>query len=1330
MAASMPYSHSPRLSQNSLRRAYALDPATPVHSPHHSVHSSTSSRTPLHTLSIHEYRKQQNTPTASSYSGTPAGKTLRRKPAASALNEVERVPSISRTPLSVSRAPLRPLHFSQSAHQLTAHQRLPPSPPHFSQQQDLPDHLFRSQTAEPRDIDQSPNVTHSLSFRSDSTGKVSNFKSIKRLPKPQPFATGFAQNTPLAFATSARSLSPPRATSFSDLEPQLSSDAQTPSTFSLSRFPQPPHVIDPSLSPPIDENAPPPPRMSTSYTTTAPATPPATPAVIHYRGTSFDLVNPHDSLLFHDIVTPSRDLDSTDYLLLQSPEDSDVMAPKRSLYGDLNAAYSSITKRPEDSPSTSYLNLPLPPRPAAMSPGSSQYSSPTFSLESNLAVSPLTVRKLPPTESRFSLAQLTRNLTRKLVKTPEPASHELRDLPRVATPRLDGQYPRPLNETYPMAPITYDHPVFRSPNPQRSSQQESEFSVEHPRFFTRRVESVPLSSMVPDDSSIQIGRGGDSPHPHTSYARGSMSEGHLLSKPYYEDMASIYPGSSIYSHDGDDEARGYPSSLHSKRMSNPFGPLSLDTTPFPVEYNRDSIYSYAPSKRASRRSSRPLTQNNFRLSKPQGSEKTDTISKFIDRYGNSLPVADSGNLEESEPAEQPQPGMGESSFSQFDFGLQDDDDEMDQSEVSIIPPLQPGRGRKPTITQVAGSPPRTRPPLAPAFEYDEEPRPVPSSEASRMFSGASSYGDTRQLLQLSPTKAVGSSALAPPVSRPMLEPSSSYSQPSDQVRLEPSSSYSQRSGEASPHTPQEALDHAERIFGEAAVTSNDAAIPAMWARRGSGNLLRNRDLDTSTSGNAEDAEEEKGDWETVGSGNRLGRYSIGDSIADYSSTDDSRDSLGFTTGGSLPVLGNQPADLDSSFYHHPSPLPPHRHPFSSSPPGIDTRDNVRTAPHEAPSSPFPSSPPLSSTVPLLHPRNPNPEHFGNFDQTNHVAPWAALQYTLSDKETQELLNSGPNDEILYEGEQGLSDLTSSSSIQQKTPGLVRENTFEKFSVLGPRGNLTGTPQGTGMNEVGSSVADNSSPGAPFSSSPFDRLQRPRSGFPGFYVAPGRTMSVTRIRTSHTPPTQPDHDRSPSEVTLFPGRWNVQPPLEPSPSLDRRRSVKSPTSPGRRASRAAVHGQTKLRDMILAPDNHTVTSSQATHVSNFMSGHCVRPSTSNTDTPLNPVNPVFSEISLKPNLANEHSPHLLCPERALDPKTEEERRRASWILFSLFCLLPPMLILYRWFGDPTLASLTNGRLGHCSDKPKRIALVAGIAVNIGLVSLILLPIIIAHVAGVL
>jgi hypothetical protein len=92
--------------------------------------------------------------------------------------------------------------------------------------------------------------------------------------------------------------------------------------------------------------------------------------------------------------------------------------------------------------------------------------------------------------------------------------------------------------------------------------------------------------------------------------------------------------------------------------------------------------------------------------------------------------------------------------------------------------------------------------------------------------------------------------------------------------------------------------------------------------------------------------------------------------------------------------------------------------------------------------------------------------------------------------------------------------------------------------------------------------------------------------------------------------------------------------------------------------------------------------------------------------------------------------LLCPERAEDPEEEADRRKLSWWIFAMFCILPPMLILYRWLADFFIVNITNGRLHHASAKPKKVALGVGIAVNLGLSSAILLPILIAHAMGAL
>lgn len=291
-------------------------PFTPVHSPHHSVTSSVSSRTPVHTLSIHEYRKQLNTP--SSESATPAGKTLRRKAAAQALNGFERVSSVaSSTRRGTSSAP-RPLHVSQSAHQL--HTRSPPSQPTA-----LSNLLSRSQSVEPRLHGQGV----SISSESTVSAKLRHFNPRKRLPKPPSINTGGSQVChPRPTDTKTYPLLQTQPLSPLDLGIEASrfSDTRTTttvSTLSLSRFPQPPNYSNQTHPQDDVEHT----RLNTaSYATIAPATPPATPATIHYRGASFDLVNPHDSLILHSIVTPSKDFGSSEYLEVPSPEDLVVVS--------------------------------------------------------------------------------------------------------------------------------------------------------------------------------------------------------------------------------------------------------------------------------------------------------------------------------------------------------------------------------------------------------------------------------------------------------------------------------------------------------------------------------------------------------------------------------------------------------------------------------------------------------------------------------------------------------------------------------------------------------------------------------------------------------------------------------------------------------------------------------------------------------------------------------------------------------------------------------------------------------------------------------------------
>jgi len=1040
------------------------------------------------------------------------------------------------------------------------------------------------------------------------------------------------------------------------------------------------------------------------------------------------------------------------------------MAPKRALYGDFTAAHAGIMRRAEDSFSSSNLDLPLPPTPAAISPDSSTYTSPIYSPDSNFAPQPLAVAKAP-NESRFSLRQLTRTLTKRLGKSPEKQQmgRELQEFHKSPTSLAslgdpDG-YPRPLQESHVATPQSAYFPLGPTSPVTPTSPEEpfehDDIEVELPRRHPfQRYDSEPMASLIPDeDYSTQTGRVDD--------PRTSMSDGYLVSKPYYDDMESIYASSSIYTSD-DRRRSNYQQSLGGKRQSNPFLRYSgVDASSFANEGNPEVLYTYGTR---SNRKSKPLSQDMYRRMAMQ--EKTDTISKIIDQYdpnviANNTPsmASEATNAEQSLSASEPYPldelttldheqrSRATSGLSQFAFGTAED-----QS-------VEQGRGvdshfiRHPAFARDAGLPPSAPAPLAPPFHFGGESYRMPHPESSAMFSNQSynSYGDTRNLLGISQTDGLGLSA-----SSQLLPTSSSYSQPAVKS-LQPSSSYSQPASPAAPPTPQEALDQADQIFQNASNEQEQAekGIPAMWVRRSSGSLLLARQNSVQTmenrlsSGSAAAGLRaprisNDGDWESDAGNSQGFRDSCGSaaeygSIADYSSSEGTRNSLGVNSDGSLPSWTGQNHSQGVSIYSHPSPIRAHDNPFSSSPPQLQPQGWI-----EPSSPPLGSSPPAAMSVPVFR-FSTHSEDVASLEAAEHPyahAPWAN-GYAFSDKETLELLASGPNDKIMVESERagvygtdydqtrgerrGVMAMTSSPvSIFDGANALERENTFEKLCVIGPKGNLTGTPRGTGMHETGSSMADTSSPGQMTPSS--------ARQYPGFYASPFvATGSVTTIQQSPRP-VEPEYESTPSQMTLYPRSTELEPVAEtsPDPGARRRESVRSLTTlqkSQRRVSRSNVPGQTKLRQMVLAPDAARKTLSSAdTKFSHYMGSE--RPSTSDTTTPLSP-GPQASVRTLpiaRTLIAHEHSPHLLSIEKDLGREDEERRRKLSWVIFAVFCILPPCMFLYRVYGDRIMTSFTKGDVGTCTSKSKRVAFIGGIAVNTGLITAIVVPIIVLHALG--
>lgn len=229
-----------------------------------------------------------------------------------------------------------------------------------------------------------------------------------------------------------------------------------------------------------------------------------------------------------------------------------------------------------------------------------------------------------------------------------------------------------------------------------------------------------------------------------------------------------------------------------------------------------------------------------------------------------------------------------------------------------------------------------------------------------------------------------------------------------------------------------------------------------------------------------------------------------------------------------------------------------------------------------------------------------------------------------------LMAAGPNDEIVYESPNLVTrsgnvmssaptspthDLSSSPAFASSPlPEQDREDSFAKLTQLSDKANLTGTPNGTGMNEAGSSLANTSSPGGMnFSSTP---LRTPNfassplaneleftpmndeqdahdnsviSGITSVSPSAGRNRTVLALSPTSTAyesenmptPTAPAFPREQIET------GNIADLRTMRTHEHNQRSVTSPvfpTMPRQKSKRASVQGQVGLRDLRLVSQN--------------------------------------------------------------------------------------------------------------------------------------------------
>lgn len=187
---------------------------------------------------------------------------------------------------------------------------------------------------------------------------------------------------------------------------------------------------------------------------------------------------------------------------------------------------------------------------------------------------------------------------------------------------------------------------------------------------------------------------------------------------------------------------------------------------------------------------------------------------------------------------------------------------------------------------------------------------------------------------------------------------------------------------------------------------------------------------------------------------------------------------------SVPGTALASANTTNVEYYHPTPLSTvHTHPFLSPPPAIRLTRNITASFADAPS---PSQQQAATNTSSSSEPSSDAVMAANIDDQS---VWEdvtegghATNESLEDEE-KEQRGSGRDEKVRsIHSSAWLSTVSEGESGDYSLPDHGhRVGSFAKVTVLGSKGNITGTPEGTGAREVGSSIADASSQGAKFSS---------------------------------------------------------------------------------------------------------------------------------------------------------------------------------------------------------------------------------------------------------
>ncbi|KAI9877616.1 MAG: hypothetical protein M1830_003294 [Pleopsidium flavum] len=446
----------------------------------------------------------------------------------------------------------------------------------------------------------------------------------------------------------------------------------------------------------------------------------------------------------------------------------------------------------------------------------------------------------------------------------------------------------------------------------------------------------------------------------------------------------------------------------------------------------------------------------------------------------------------------------------------------------------------------------------------------------------------------------------------------------------------------------------------------------------------------------------------------------------------------FTGGAGFPNRNAlTPPVMANSFvnnpYQHPTPLSKdHVHPFNSSPPPISSV----SAPNPTYTCLHPSVHTLGLSdgeYELLKPDTYCGERRGVYDLDVHenLPSGSAAGNDLikhSQRDVSFVTSQGAGDvDGSYPSSNWLSTLGEASGEVRGSEELPDHNgSFSKVTALGPKVNITGTPKGTGMREVGSSLADGSSPGVKFSSSPdyptnspyaqhqnLDQQasrvlksehgshRRVKSGSDQFKGKPGRLYEAVReqgLRQDSNRPLGFMHDtirahrRQLAAANLLPCAFTPPEPKRYSTPLSLVSlifpSVKSRESSPVRSATAVCQPETPT--------------------------HSTYPTTS-----LAPLSPERAQTSTarirmeRPTTRHFHQTPRLVPRPRNPTAAVLQRQKELGIMFiALLTICPPLWLIIGFGGmDDTMTSILRGEVVGFRAVDKKVAMILGCGVSV-------------------